>query len=40
VRLVETVKKNREVIAAAVAAFSLGVSISSELFSRSCRNGN
>ncbi|XP_066365630.1 uncharacterized protein [Miscanthus floridulus] len=37
--LVVTVKKNREVIAAAVAAFSLGVFVSSELFSRSWKAG-
>jgi type IV secretory pathway VirB10-like protein len=36
--LVETVKRNREVIAVAVAAFSLGVFVSSRLFSRSSRN--
>jgi hypothetical protein len=36
--LVETVKRNREVVAVAVAAFSLGVFVSSRLFSRSSRN--
>nr|ACG41057.1 cell envelope integrity inner membrane protein TolA [Zea mays] len=36
--LVETIKRNREVVAVAVAAFSLGVFVSSRLFSRSSRN--